>query len=283
MELLGPRLFSVYMNDLPDITSTGEMQLYADYITAFVNRKSVDKSVCKLNNVAKEIKNWCVTNKMIINVDETEAMIMKRKQFIGPPALTEIGKKIMEYKEVSKVLWVYIENRLDWNSHIDKVYKNYPGMTAMLRKEGSYLPKHLKKLKHCDPNSNIWIDCMGTCTQNKFERTRKQHVRMAKLIKNIPGTDDRNRVLEKVGYDPIIHLYKRKVEIEIYKIVDEEYEQRLGNIFRKSKLREGKLEVTRMNSEFQKYTFNYREGGLFAMRYQKMLSKQIVDRFLRQN
>ena len=53
--LLGPRLFSVYVNDLPDITSTGEVHLYADDVTAFVNEKSVDECVCKLNDLAKEI------------------------------------------------------------------------------------------------------------------------------------------------------------------------------------------------------------------------------------
>ena len=75
--LLGPRRFSVYMNDLPDITSTGEMHLYEDDVTAFVNLKRVDECVCKLKDLAKEINNWCVTNKITVNVDKTEAMITK--------------------------------------------------------------------------------------------------------------------------------------------------------------------------------------------------------------
>ena len=41
---------SVYMNDLPDITSEGEIHLYADDVTAFVD---VDECVCKLNVWAK--------------------------------------------------------------------------------------------------------------------------------------------------------------------------------------------------------------------------------------
>ena len=68
--LLGPRLFSGYMNDLPDVTSTGEIHWYADDVTAFINGKSVDECVCKLNDLTKEINNWFVTNKMTVNVTE---------------------------------------------------------------------------------------------------------------------------------------------------------------------------------------------------------------------
>ena len=61
-------------------------------------------------------------------------MIMKRKQFIGPLAPIKIEEKIVEYKQISKVLGVYIDNKLDWHSHIEKVCKKYSGMIAMLRK-----------------------------------------------------------------------------------------------------------------------------------------------------
>ena len=80
---------------------------------------------------------------------------------------------------------------------------------------------------------------------------------MARLIKNIPRTVGSSRVFDKVGWDTIIHTYKRKVAIQMYKILEEEYEHRLGSGFRKLKIREGKLEVARLNSEFQRYTFMY--------------------------
>ena len=130
----------------------------------------------------------------------------------------------------------------------------------MLRK-ASFLPaKTLEEIyyKMVIPKVTYGMLVWGTCTQNKFEKIENQHVRAARLIKNIPRTVGSNRVLDKVGWDPIIHIYKRKVAIQMYKILEEEYEQRLGSGFRKSKIREGKLEVARLNSEFQRYTFNYR-------------------------
>ena len=47
--LLGPRLFSIYMNDIPESNSDGEIQLYADDITTFVTGKTKDDAVNKMS------------------------------------------------------------------------------------------------------------------------------------------------------------------------------------------------------------------------------------------
>ena len=128
-------------------------------------------------------------------------------------------------------------------------------------KKASFLPaKTLEEIyyKMVIPKVTYGMLVWGTCTQNKFEKIENLHVRAAMLIKNIPRTVESNRDLDKVGWDPIIHIYKRKVAIQMYKILEEGYEHRLGSAFRKSKTREGKIEVARLNSEFQRYTFNYR-------------------------
>ena len=116
---------------------------------------------------------------------------------------------IFIYKDVSKVLGVYIDNKSNWNAHIDKVYKKYLGMIAMLRK-ASFLPaKTLEEeiyYKMVIPKVTYGILVWGTCTQNKFEKIENQHVRATRLIKNIPRTVGSNRVMDKVGWDPIIHI-----------------------------------------------------------------------------
>ena len=225
--LLGPILFSVYMNDLPDITSTGETHLYADDVTAFLKGETVDECVSKLNGLATEMNNWSLTNKMTINVGKTEAMIMKRKQFIGPLAPIKIGEKIVEYREVSKVLGVHIDNKLDWNVHTDKVYKKYSGIIGMLRKTRFLPTKTLEEIyyKMVIPKVTYGMLVWSTCSQNVFEKIEKQHARAAKLIKNIPRKTERKRVLETVRWDPIIYIYKRKVATEMYQILEGGYEQ----------------------------------------------------------
>ena len=95
--------------------------------------------------------------------------------------------------------------------------------------------------------------------QNRFEKIEKQHVRATKIIKNIPKSVERNRTLEKAGWDPIIYICKRRVAIEVHKIMNEEDEHRLRNVVKISRIKEDEIAVPRLSSELQRRTFNYRE------------------------
>jgi len=53
--LLGPRLFSIYLNDFAESISNGELHLYADDTTAFFAGNSVDQVIQLLNVPLKEI------------------------------------------------------------------------------------------------------------------------------------------------------------------------------------------------------------------------------------
>ena len=59
---MGPRLFSIYINDFSESVSQGELHMYADNTTAFVIGDSTDDDVRKLNLQFAEICSWCNWN-----------------------------------------------------------------------------------------------------------------------------------------------------------------------------------------------------------------------------
>ena len=74
--LLGPLLFLVYINDLPLYTTSVNAYMFADDTCTSVHGKDA-KTVCdKLQQEAKNISTWCGENKMIINVDKTNCMLI---------------------------------------------------------------------------------------------------------------------------------------------------------------------------------------------------------------
>ena len=68
--LLGPRLFALYVNDLPSTASTGQIHMYADDTTAFVVSKSVDEATTCLNILSSDIQKWCKANKLTIHSEK---------------------------------------------------------------------------------------------------------------------------------------------------------------------------------------------------------------------
>ena len=57
--LIGPRLFSVYVNDLPSAVSAGEMYLFADNTTFFFTDTNIERLIDKMNLATEEIHSWC--------------------------------------------------------------------------------------------------------------------------------------------------------------------------------------------------------------------------------
>ena len=57
--LLGPRLFSFYLNDLPDQIKEGEIHMYADDTTLFYIGPSVDVVCVALNRILGDVHNRC--------------------------------------------------------------------------------------------------------------------------------------------------------------------------------------------------------------------------------
>ena len=78
--VLGPILFSLFCNDLPDITEgiDGDPQLhmYADDITVYVSAPTFDPVVSKLNEVLARLYTWCCENCVTPHPTKTEYMLL---------------------------------------------------------------------------------------------------------------------------------------------------------------------------------------------------------------
>ena len=82
--LLRPKLFLIFVNDLPDCLSNGEIHLYSDDTTAIVIGKNEDEVVTLLNIIFSEISTWCSTNNLKIHPTKCKVMLISRKRFTGP-------------------------------------------------------------------------------------------------------------------------------------------------------------------------------------------------------
>ena len=94
--VLGPLLFSQYINDLNQTIKFGKVHHFADdtnllYLSNFI--KKLNKLV---NADLKHLANWLNANKISLNVKKTEMVIFKSKQkkFEGDLKIKLCGKRI---------------------------------------------------------------------------------------------------------------------------------------------------------------------------------------------
>ena len=77
--ILGPLLFSIYINDLPLENAPGKTSLFADDPTITVRGKEIQFVKEHLSNKAVSTNNWCYENGMALSFEKTKAMLIQSK------------------------------------------------------------------------------------------------------------------------------------------------------------------------------------------------------------
>ena len=66
--VLGPLLFLIYINDLPNATNLTETVLFADDTSIFYSHSNIAHLIATLNNELNNINIWMKANKLAVNI-----------------------------------------------------------------------------------------------------------------------------------------------------------------------------------------------------------------------
>ncbi|GFT71777.1 probable RNA-directed DNA polymerase from transposon X-element [Trichonephila clavipes] len=129
--LLGPLLFNLYINDIPDYSLT-KINLYADDIAIHATYKKLETFSFALNKHLLLLQNFYDKWKISINVEKSTAIIFTKKQSLPPPII--IYNKQIPWSQEAKYLEIIFDTHLTWKQHIyyvrDKfrkiMFKLYP-------------------------------------------------------------------------------------------------------------------------------------------------------------
>ena len=132
---LGPLLFLLYINDMPNCSKKLSFRIFADDTNVFYSGKSVSEIEIVMNEEIKKIHNYCATNKLSINFKKTNFMIIGSKQKkIGK---IQIGN--IEQTQYIKYLGMYIDKHITWEQQIKHVKAKISKNTGIINKLRYYL------------------------------------------------------------------------------------------------------------------------------------------------
>ena len=121
--ILGPLFFIIFINDLP-LYITAQVDLYADNttITCSADYKSMHKLERDPNNSVAEIINWPVSNKLPINVDKTNVMIVTGKRLESKldfkPSVEFSNHELVSNVSSATLLGLDIASHLSFCQHV---------------------------------------------------------------------------------------------------------------------------------------------------------------------
>ena len=136
--ILGPVLFSLYMNDLPDTITNCSVESYVDDTKLFLSFTTNDKDGA-LSQIIQDLNNltrWCCTNRLLINPQKTKLMLFGTRQLVGRLSditIPFLGKDLSPSPSC-KDLGVIFDSNLSFNDHIDYLSSSLLGKLCQINR-----------------------------------------------------------------------------------------------------------------------------------------------------
>jgi len=261
--VLGPLLFLIYVNDLHRATLEASPKLFADDTNIFVAANNLNDLSYKTNICLSKIYQWCLANKITINLDKTNFTVFSpNKNTMQDNVIISIGNSRIKYTSCCKYLGIFIDNKLNWQDHIDYVYKKLLKFCGIFYKLRDLLPFQCLKMvyysfiySHILYGIEIYANTCSSYLQrltilnNKlirilFNKSRATHVTdLYRFIDSLP-------ILKLHDYVVLKFVHKCIFNPDALPEIFSEYFQRRKLVSNYSSRRQFDLYVNQSNSSF---------------------------------
>ena len=112
--ILGPLLFSIFINDMILCSPENKFILFADDTNVIISDKSSNNLKYKLQSACDDIFLWSKLNKLSINIDKTHCMSFKNDIIFN----INIDNTILSQVSSTKFLGINLDTCLKWKCHL---------------------------------------------------------------------------------------------------------------------------------------------------------------------
>jgi hypothetical protein len=219
--VLGPILFLIYINDLPNSTN-GQIRLFADDTSLFLREKDPHQLKQHMQIELEKLCQWFTSNRLIINAEKTQFSIYCRKNKHIPDELNilSINNINLLRSHQVKYLGITVDENLNWRNHITNLEKSLIKIVRTFHLVKNWVPRNIKlKIYHAYIHSKIKYGiCIygaaGTVLLNKIQRLQNRAI---KTLFNLDFYTPTKNLLFDFKLLSVKDLYKQTISEFVFK------------------------------------------------------------------
>ena len=173
--ILGPILFSIYINDLPNCLLQSKMLLYVDNAVLFYADSNIGNVNTVLNKDLKQLQSWTHLNKLCIHPVKTKCVLFGTQQRIALATLSDgpfslfLGDKLINQAQHYKYRCVLIDANLNFKQHMDKLLAKISKRISVLGRIRNNLTVDAANNKSLSVSCSASYGLLGCCLEQHWK------------------------------------------------------------------------------------------------------------------
>ncbi len=211
--VLGPLLFIIYTNDLPNSMNTSQCILFADDTTVYKSSPNIIDAIVAIESDLANLYDWFCANKLSLNVSKTNFILFTPKTANQPinQETIKLGNQEIQRVNCAKFLGVYIDDELQWDKHIQYVSSRLnSGLYALNSVKKTLSTQNLKQLYYSIFHSHLTYGTIlwGSVPKYKLKKIEITQNRSIRNIFNAPYNAHTTILYKKLNIPKFNDLYK---------------------------------------------------------------------------
>jgi hypothetical protein len=221
--ILGPLLFSLFINDISSSILFSKYHIYADDVQIYLSgsEESIGSLVNQINTDLASILDWSTRNGLCLNSQKTQVMaIYRNKTVILPPV--KVGDTIIPYSTKLKNLGIIMNSSLTWDDQISTVVSGVHGALSRLWCTADVTPPEtrrrlvvallLPKFQYCDV-------IYSQSSQGNKNRLNRLYNSCARYVYNIKATERISEAAKNITGSTLDQMNKYRICSFYFKII----------------------------------------------------------------
>ena len=139
--ILGPLLFIIYINDIPNINKFAKFILYADDANIIITGSHVSEIAVIYEELVSNLVKWVSANALALNIKKTNYMLFTRARNTSFDSFKpKLANAPIERSSVARFLGVLVDDKLTWSNQIAAIKTKMSRFIGTVYKLKSMLP-----------------------------------------------------------------------------------------------------------------------------------------------